>query len=377
VCIYSPFLYPVTAEGTAEFAGGTEVRQWAIARALAARQFDVTIATCDFGQEALVVRDKVTLARTYSIQAGVPIARLFYPRLWKAFRALLAANADVYVATGAGIPAGWAYDASRLRKVPFVFLAAHDWDAIPSLPFLTQRRDRWWYRRALVGADARVAQSEAQRALFREHFSVDAEVIPNPVELPAEAADAGTNNSVLWLSTYRPHKRPTWFIELARRLPQLHFVMVGLPAPGEGDWTWSSAQRAATEIPNLEVHGFLDHARVGEYLSRAAVFVHTSQAEGFPMTLLEAWSYGIPSVTAVDPGNSITHYGLGEVVTTIDGLTDAVGRLLAAPERRRQMGERARRYVESHHGPAQSYEPLAALLNEVIEHHRAGVKRNG
>ena len=86
--------------------GGTEVRQWALARDLAKRGFDVTIATCDFGQEPVVEREGVSLLRTFSMRAGIPGVRLLYPRLWQAMRALHRANADVYLAGGSGIRGG-------------------------------------------------------------------------------------------------------------------------------------------------------------------------------------------------------------------------------------------------------------------------------
>ena len=347
------------------------MRQWALARALAKRGFDVSIATCDFGQDPVVVRDGVTLLRTYSTQAGVPAVRLFYPRLWKAIRVLRRATAEVYLANGSGIATGWAYDAARLRGSRFVFLAASDGDALRSLPWLTKRRERWWYLRALRGADARIAQTELQRDLFRDNFAVETQVIVNPVELPAIPVDAGANNVVLWLSTYKPGKRPDWFIELARRLPQHQFVMVGLPRSGEGTESWQAAQRAAARSSNLEVHGFVEHARIGEFLSQAALFVHTSPAEGFPMTLLEAWSYGIPSATTVDPGGTVERHRLGEVVTNLDQLVESVASLMGSPDRRRTLGASARVYVERHHGPDRSYEPLATLLDRVIADSRS------
>jgi glycosyltransferase involved in cell wall biosynthesis len=283
---------------------------------------------------------------------------------------LLAADADVYVAAGAGMPAGWAYDAARLRKAGFVFLAAHDDDTIPALPFLRTRRERWWYRRALAGADARIAQSTAQHAFLRAGFNLDSEVVASPAELPSRLADPGENETVVWLSTYRHHKRPTWFVELARRLPQLHFVMNGMPAEGDDDSTLPAIRRAAADLPNLEVGGFVERTRVTEYLGRAGLFVQTSPAEGFPMSLLEVWSLGIPSVTTVDPDGTIERHGVGEVVSTVEELAESVSRLMSAPDLRREMGLRARRYVEEQHGPDRTYEPLAAVLDRVIERRR-------
>jgi glycosyltransferase involved in cell wall biosynthesis len=376
ICFYAPYLYPVAAGGEVELVGGTEVRQWALARALAERGFDVTIATCDFGQARLEERDGITFLRTFSMDAGIPGVRLFYPRLWLALAALRRAEADVYVAGGAGIAAGWAYHAARLRGSKFVFLAASDGDAEPYPPWLTKRRERWWYLQALRGANARVSQTELQRDLFRRNLGLEAEVIPNPMELPAHPIDAGENRSVLWLSTYKSIKRPEWFIDLANRLPGVRFVMAGQPVSGRDAGIWHTAQAAARTASNLEVLGFVERGRVADLLREAALFVHTSPAEGFPMTLLEAWSHAIPTVTAVDPGGTIERHRIGQVVTTFEALTEAVGYLMSAPEERRIIGARARRYVEEHHGPERTYEPLAALLDRVIRGHVSTRLRN-
>jgi glycosyltransferase involved in cell wall biosynthesis len=368
LCFYAPFVYPVAAGGEIQIVGGTEVRQWALARGLAERGFDVTVATCDYGQPTSVRRDGVTFERTYALQAGVPGLRFFYPRLWRAMRTLHRANADVYLAHGASIATGWAFDAARLRRSRFAFLAASDNDALPDLHFLSRRREKWWYLRALRGADVRVAQTEVQRQLFRDHFAVDTEVIPNPVEVPQAVSDASSNDAIVWLATFKRHKRPEWFTDLARRLPSHRFIMAGgLPSDEEGSASWDLAVRAARSLGNLELHGFLEHDRVGTLLRDAALFVQTSPSEGFPMTLLEAWSHGVPSVTTVDPGGVITGHGIGEVVTTLDELEQEVVALMQSPERRRALGTAAREYVQRHHGPERTYEPLAAMLDQLID----------
>jgi glycosyltransferase involved in cell wall biosynthesis len=371
LCFYVPYLYPVAAGGDNEFVGGSEVRHWALARALAKRGFEATIATCDYGQNPVVMRDGVTLVRTYSTEAGLPGVRFFYPRLWKAMGTLRQVGADVYLSSGAGLATGWTYDAARLRGSRFVFLAAHDYDALRSLPMLTTRRERWWYLRALRGADARIAQTEVQCRLFRDNFAVEAQVVANPVEIPARPADPGANRVVLWLATYKPSKRPEWFLELARRLPQLRFVMVGYPPAGEATASWQAAKNVALELANLEVHGFVEHSRIDEFLREAALFVQTSPLEGFSNALLEAWSYGIPSITAVDPDGVVERHGLGQVVSSLDQLVKAVAGAMAVSDWRKTHGERAREYVQRHHGPDRTYEPLAALLDQIIEDARS------
>jgi glycosyltransferase involved in cell wall biosynthesis len=368
LCFFAPYLYPITTDGQIELVGGGEVIQWSLARGMAARGFDVSIATCDYGQPARVVRDGVTLVRTFSPEAGVRVVRFFYPRLWKSMRILWRERADVYIAQGSGAGAGLTHEAARLRHAAFVFLTAHDFDALSALPFLTNRRDRWWYERALRGADVRIAQTEVQRRLFLDNFALETTVLGNPVDIPAQAVDPGANAVVLWLATYKPGKRPEWFTELARRLPDHRFVMIGgLPPFTRRPESWEAVKREATECPNLTVHGFVPRERIGEFLEQAALFVHTSPAEGFPMAVLEAWSYGIPSVTSVDPDGSVTRFGLGHVVTTIDGLVEAVVRLMGDAKQRRVAGARARAYVERHHAQDRIYDGMASLLDPLVE----------
>jgi glycosyltransferase involved in cell wall biosynthesis len=367
ICFYAPGLYPVTSDGEIEVVGGAEVQQWSLARGLAARGFDVLIATWDYGQPPRLEREAVTLVRTFSPQAGIRVIRFFYPRLWRSVTTLWRTRADIYLAQGAGIEAGLAYDVARLRHAAFVFLAAHDFDALPSLPLLKTSRERWWFARALHGATVRVAQTEVQRRLFLDHLGLETTVIRNPMEVPARATDAGANKVVLWLATYKPAKRPEWFTEIAHRLPQYEFVMVGGLPRGISTESWEAAREAADECANLTVHGFVGHERIGDFLEQAALFAHTSPAEGFSMAVLEAWSYGIPSVTGVDPDGAVARFGLGEVATTLDEFVEAVTELMEDPERRRAAGARARAYAEGHHSQEVIYDQLASLLDSVIE----------
>jgi glycosyltransferase involved in cell wall biosynthesis len=367
VCFFAPYVYPITASGEVELVGGGEVILWSLARGLAARGFEVSIATGDFGQPTRVLRDGVTLVRTFSPEAGVRVVRFFYPRLWKSMSTLWRERADIYIAQGSGLVAGLAYDAAQLRHATFVFLAAHDFDALRALPFLTNGRDRWWYERALRGADMRIAQTEVQRRLFLDNFALETTVLGNPVEIPARVVDPGANAVVLWLATYKPAKRPEWFTELARRLPDHQFVMVGgLPPFTNQQESWEAAKRAANECPNLSVHGFVPRERIADFLEQAALFVHTSPAEGFPMSVLEAWSYGIPSVTSVDPDGSVARFGLGDVVTTVDDLVESVVRLMSDAEQRRATGASARAYVEHHHAQDSIYDRMASLLDPLV-----------
>ena len=372
VCLHAPYLYPLFSHGAIEFTGGAEVQQALLARGLARRGFEVSAVTCDFGQPPDLSVDGVRLLRSHPPRGGIPVLRFFHPRLSRSLRALVKAGADVYYARGLGVPAGEAFEAARWRRAAFVLGTAHDLDVRRDLPLQRSLRDRLWARRTLRGADAIVAQTEVQRGLYATEFGRESEVIPNLVEAPAAATDPGGANAVVWLATYKRSKRPEWFLELARRLPERPFIMGGvLPVPPDTDAAWQEARAAARACPNLEVRGFVDHDRLGALFAQAALFVHTSPAEGFPNALLEAWAHGLPCIAAVDPDGVIGREALGEVVGSIESLADAVRRWLADPALRRAAGARARAYVLARHAPEVVLERFAELLDRMVERSRA------
>jgi glycosyltransferase involved in cell wall biosynthesis len=369
---HSPYLYPVLRPGSADFVGGAEVQQAAIARGLAARGFDVSVATCDYGQGPRVEIDGITVLAMFPPHRGVPVLRFFHPRLTRTLGALFAADAEIYYARCSGLQAGLSHDVARAKRGAFVMAAAHDHDALRSLPLLGNARDRWWYRRALRGASAVIAQTERQRGLFRAEFGVESQVIPNLVEVPAAAADPARGGAVVWLSTYKPAKRPEWFWELARGMPERRFVMAGVvPPPPLTAETWERARDAARTIPNLELRGRIDHDRLGTLFGGAALFVQTSPAEGFSNTLLEAWAHGLPTVSVVDPEGIAAREALGERVDDLDAMAAAVRRWMADPARRAAAGARARAYVGAHHSPDVVIDRLATLFDRLVEGVRA------
>jgi len=365
VCFYAPLLWPLWSEGRVPFTGGAEVQQARIARGLAARGLEVTVVSCDFGQPSPVTVHGVRVLRSYRVDAGWPVVRFFHPRLTGAFSALAAADADVYYVRGASLEAGVAYEAARLRGAAFVFGAASAHDALRTLPELANPRDRLWYRRALRGAAAVMAQTEVQQRLFREHYGVESRVVRNLVEMPEPPADPGANADVVWIGTYKPLKRPDWFLALARELPRVRFVMCGVvPPPPASPAAWEAANRAAAECPNLVVRGFLDHDAVPALLRSAALFVQTSPAEGFSNTMLEAWASGVPTVACADPDGIVARERLGQQVSTPEELTRAVGEWMADPARRREAGERARAHVRAHHDPERVLAQMVEVFGE-------------
>ena len=371
VCFYSELVYPMLGTSRIEFAGGAEVLVALLAKGLAARGYDVSVVTCDFGQPRREQVDGVTVLGTFVPRKGIPILRFFHPRLTLAIRALLEADADVYCVYGSGMPAGLTYDVARWRGRAFVMVAATDYEVVRKPA--RHAGARGWYLRALRGASAMLAQTEYQQRCLREEFGITAGILPNLVEIPEPPVDPGQDGIVLWLATYKPEKRPEWFTELARKLPQYRFVMAGVvPPPPLTRQAWDEAVAAAAACPNLEVRGFQPAAELQKLMRSASLMVHTSPVEGFSNVLLESWALGLPTVSGVDPDDTVKRRGMGVHVTEQAALLEAVDRLMRDPAARRTAGANARAYAIERHSPAVVLDILCDVLDRQIERVRKG-----
>lgn len=378
-CLFAEFLYPVVSGGRVPFAGGIEVQLSHLGRGLAHRGFDVRVVTCDYGQPDPFEVDGLTLHKAYPPAGGIPVLRFFHPRLTRGLAALWRVDADVYVHRGAALWAGLVHAVARARGRRFVWMAGHDHDVRGDLPDVHGPRDRLLVRRAIRGADAIVTQTRAQQARLRADWGLDSTVIMNSVPLPPPAAilDPGAGTALVWLSTYRAAKRPEWFTRFAERHPEIRCRMAGvIPGPPHTDHVFQVARAAAARLPNLEVQGTVPFERVADFLTGAALFAHTSPAEGFPNTLLESWARGLPAVSAFDPDGIVERERLGACRTDADAWEAEIVRRMADPALRREEGRRARSWVEQHHAPEVVHERFAELLRAVLAGRTAAAARS-
>jgi len=356
IVFVAPYGYPALAgaggDGGFAYVGGAEMQQARLARLLAARGHDVWMVSADFGQGPRTAVDGITVERAYAPFAGLPGLRFFHPRLSGLWRALDRVDADIVYQRAAGALTGQCALWAGAHGRRFVFACAHDFDTLARSPALANPRDAWLYRMGLHRADTVLAQSQAQAEALARHHRLDATVVRNVIPLPAAPRPDAAADAVVWLATIRPQKRPEWILAAARALPGTRFVVAGGPPPPPASGEHARTFRAACATQsNVELLGFVAPELVPAVLARARLFAHTSPAEGFPNTLLEAWAHGVPSVSVVDPDGATAEHGMGLVCTDEASFTAAVAALWGDEARRRAMGERARAFVERRHGP--------------------------
>jgi glycosyltransferase involved in cell wall biosynthesis len=155
-------------------------------------------------------------------------------------------------------------------------------------------------------------------------------------------------------------------LELARRMPDVPFRMVGGPvASSEGQLTWQRIQAKAASLPNVKLDGFLPYEAADALYPAARVFLNTSVSEGFPNTFLQAWARGVPTLAFVDVGSRLDGAPVNGVCTDIDDMQRQLRRLLDDDTAWAQASQRARGYYESHHSARATMSAYEALITNL------------
>lgn len=346
ICFITDYGYGVLsgAEGV-RIVGGAEVQQCLLATELARRGHDVSMISVDFGQAEGERIEGVKSIKSHPLKAGIPGLRFLHPRLTGLWSAMKRADADIYYKRGAGSAIAIAGLFARRHGRHLVFGSSSDTDFDPSLPRIPGARDRWLYRRGLPYADAIVAQNERQVSDCRKHFGRDAAHINSCYGHQGQPAEF--DGVVLWAGNLRTVKRPELFLDLAQRLPQFRFRMVGAgDFHSAGRYEWLNER--ALKLGNVEMTGFVPFAEVERQFDGASLLVNTSSAEGFPNTFLQAWSRGMPTVSFFEPGARVGTMRVGSSVPTLDAMVERVRQLKSDRGEWQVQGQHAAQYVRLH-----------------------------
>ena len=361
ICIVSPN-YPLyfRRDETAKFAGA-EVQAAFLAGALSAAGHDVTFVVAN-------LRDGEKLPfpaiNAYRSADGAPGLRFFHPRLTGVCRALERSDADVYYQRNASMLTGVTGFFCRRKGRVLVYGAGSDTDFSFRNARMDNFRDRVLFYAGLKIAHGVVVQNEFQKTAYLKKHNGPVRVIPNGIEL-ADCESQGPRELIVWIGGIRRIKQPELFLELARRIPERRFVLVGGGSGVEPSFERQIREEAAG-IPNLEMTGHVPHDGVRDYLARALLLVNTSRVEGFPNAYLEAWNLCVPVVSFNDIDGIVEKENLGAICKGIDDMTVAVRSLAGDAGRRAETGERARRVVDARFSAAVLARSYVEFFEELV-----------
>lgn len=217
---------------------------------------------------------------------------------------------------------------------------------------------------SLANAHRIVAQTQDQARLLTEHFGRKSIIIRNPIHLSCAIAPSLGRRFVLWVGKSDDVKRPELVLALARKLPEVRFVMVmNRSNTAKFSQVMASRPANATVIERVAID------KIEKLFARAMVLLNTSDFEGFPNAFLQAGKYAVPVLSlGVDPDGLLKSKECGLVAQgSMELLEKQIRRLVFDVAERARLGANIRSYVEKHHDSPRIVAQLIGVIQSCLD----------
>lgn len=213
-----------------------------------------------------------------------------------------------------------------------------------------------WYKRGRVKF---VTQghflNEKAIDLYDLDCNVEIEYLPNPIDIDPNYIYSYKNkeNIIIFLGRIESVKRGWLFCEIAKKMPQYQFYVLGKTFRDDGEN--SKIIQPYLELPNLHFAGHVDGEVKASYLKRAKILINTLIHEALPISFLEALSYGVLIVSNRNPENLTEKFGvhvgdvLGDGFDKVDLYCSAVNKLMNNDILQKQLAVKAIQYINKVH----------------------------
>lgn len=278
-----------------------------------------------------------------------------------------AVDADVYISFGANDLTAELTAFCRLNDRRMILVAASDSDFHDSYFHGSNIRnyygdvgDRCHF--AIMRTHRLVTQNVRQRQLAADMFHRQSTIIANPID-----TSIGDNpgrpfeqrKHLLWIGKADNTKQPDIFVEIAKRLPEVAFLMVLNPSH-----TDIETAVKANAPANLTIVPGVARSEVPLLMEQAFALVNTSRFEGYPNTFLEAYRAGAAVVSLnVDPNDILTQEGCGVLAAgDFESLVEGCRRMATDANAWNRAAAAGRAYVLREHDQAVVVDQL---INEI------------
>jgi glycosyltransferase involved in cell wall biosynthesis len=319
-----------------------------------------SICTCfivaDYGQPPQEIINNIAIFKSLTFREN-PLSGV-----WKVWRAMKKANADIYVQEAVSWGTFLVFLFCRIHGEKFVYRTAHsrETDGTYVSKHLFLGRLFLW---ALRKTDHLVTQNHSDKVKLKANFGIESEVLPNTIRCDHDLS--GDRKYVLWVARSSRFKHPEHLLTLASYFPAETFIMI-CPKATE-DNQYEQLQRKASAIPNVRFIPQVNYIEIDKYFSQAKVFVNTSDSEGFPNTFVQAAAAATAILSyAVNPDDFLTRYNCGlacgaDMEKLKQGLT-----FLLEKNHYLEIGRNARKYAEQTHDITKIIEQYKTIFRSLV-----------
>ncbi len=355
ICIIAHLAYGAITGGSNGHAGGVEYQTSLLARWLSSKGHRVNFLTWNEGGSADdEYIDNVRVIKMCKQDEGLIGVRFFYPRWTSLNKALRKADAELYYHNCAEYATGQIALWCNAHGKSFIYSVASDAECELISAATEKQRDKLFFRYGIRNADQIIVQSQKQQQLLHKNFGLESIILPMPSIGPLDDQNQRTHvpeqgqYKVLWVGRIDKEKRLELLLDIAERLPEISFDVVGKPSHLGAPY-FQNLLAKATALPNVKLLGMIPRNRMANLYLNSDLLCCTSLYEGFPNTFIEAWSYGLPIVSTFDPDNIIISKHLGIFAENCFELISGITTILESPTNWQVMSTNARRYYDENH----------------------------
>jgi glycosyltransferase involved in cell wall biosynthesis len=357
VCFVAPKAYPIFNPNTGDYFGGAEVDLYYLATEFARDgKFDVSFIVADYGQNDVEIIENVAVIKSLDFRRNI------LNGLKRTWNALKRADADIYMmkCASAGVPlVAWF---CKSHKRAFIYRLASvlesDGTYVRQNP-IVGRLFGWSLRQAPIV----FAQNAVDAENLTRTMGISSRVIPNGHPLPS--MQAHSRDTVLWVGRDVPVKNPDRFLDLARAVPNEHFIIVCQTPNNDRHYENLIAQ--AGTIPNLQFIRHVPFNQIDTYFQRAKVLVNTSDTEGFPNTFIQACKSSTAILSFnVNPDGFLETHGCGLCCNGDTALLISNLHSMLKNNRYIEYGVKGRRYAEQNHDITKIAEEYKRLFQNLF-----------
>jgi len=166
---------------------------------------------------------------------------------------------------------------------------------------------------------------------------------------------------VIWISNIKRKKGLEILLDIADRMTNISFVMVG----GISDERYfSNFSQKISSLKNVKRYDYVTPSKLEIMIKEATLLLNTSHYEGFANTFLEAWSNCLPVVSYnIDPDDLIRKEGIGFVSNNVQELCNKISLFITDKELCNKIGNKGREIVEKRY----STKNIAKYYKEFFE----------
>jgi len=220
--------------------------------------------------------------------------------------------------------------------------------------------------------------NELARELYSLKRSIPIEYAPNPIEIPGNTAQTAPkkDNLIIFLGRIDSVKRGWIFCEIAKRLPDYEFHVLGSihnnVARNKAVLAPYIDDDGRSRIPNLHLQGHVDGAQKQQFLSRAKILVNTSIHEALPISFLEALAARTLIVSCRNPEGLTEKFGfytgpvIGDGFDRVDAFIEGIHRIMRDEDLRANIAEKGFKYVHEFHSIERFQQTMRAVITDTV-----------